>query len=327
VGRITPQIRAAAETAGIPVVNSWQNSPVAAQIPSVFVDSEHAGRMAIEHLHARGLRRFVSFSMRGRSAQAKRLQGIAQAAADFGCPLSREQIADSSSYTRDSWERFFLKVGTLTKTWQAPIGVVAAGDACARQLVEELLDLGWKVPQDVAIVSWGNDAVYCDAYPSLSSIDMGYQVLGFEAARLLASLMCGEPPPTQPIITPPKELVLRQSSDVFAVSNAHVAQALRFMIDHSHTPISVPDIAAHAGISRQSLGVQFQRHVGRSIIKELTRLRVEHLKRLLVELDEPLKDIGRRAGLGTETQFYRIFKTATGMTPTEYREAHSLRRK
>lgn len=327
VGRITPQIRAVAETAGIPVVNTWQNSPIATEMPCVFVDFEEAGRMAIAQLHARGLRRFVSFTVGGRSAQAKLLRGCAQAAADLDCPHTRQQVLDSIGRSRASWERFFLKVGKAAEAWQAPMGLVVGGDSSARQLVEELLDLGWSVPQGMAIVSIGNDPIYCNAYPSLSSIDMGYQIVGYEAARVLASLLRGEPPPRGPIVTPPKELVLRQSSDVFAVANAHVARALRFMVEHSHNAVSVPDIAEYVGISRQSLGVQFQRHVGHSINKELTRLRVEHLKRLLVELDEPLKDIGRRAGLGTETQFYRTFKATTGMTPREYREAHSLHRR
>jgi LacI family transcriptional regulator len=324
VGRICPQIRAAAAAARIPVVNVWQNSPIARKVASVFVDSEQAGRMAVEHLHARGLRRFVSFSVRGRSAQTKFLRGITRTTAALACPHVRQQVADDIGASRSSWERFFLAVSEAVKSWQAPLGVIVSNDGCARQLVEELRDLAWSVPEQVAIVSLGNDSMYCNAYPSLSSIDMGYQVCGYEAAGLLAALMRGEPAPSSPIVTPPKELLLRQSSDVFAVNNAQVANALRFMIDNSHTPISVPDIAAHAGISRQSLGVQFQRHVGHSINQELTRLRVEHLKRLLVELDEPLKDIGLRAGLATESQFYRTFKAATGMTPSEYRRAHSL---
>jgi LacI family transcriptional regulator len=325
VGRITPQIREAAEAAGIPVVNTWQNSPLAKALPNVFVDSERAGRMAIEHLHARGLRRFVSFKVGARSAQAKLLRGGAQAAADLDCPHTHQQLADSTGRSRASWERFLVTVQKSVQSWQAPLGIMVGQDTIARQLAEELLDLGWAIPQEVAIVSVGNDHMYCNASPSLSSIDMGYQICGYEAARMLTSLMRGEPAPTSPTVTPPKELVPRQSSDVFAVSNEHVARALRFMIDHSPSQISVPDIAAHAGISRQSLGVQFQRHLGHSINKELTRLRVEHLKRLLVELDEPLKDIGRRAGLSTESQFYRIFKTVTGMTPKAYRQSHSLR--
>ena len=325
VGRITPKIHAAAMAAGIPVVNTWQNSPVAAKIPSVFSDCEEAGCMAIRHLHARGLRRFVSVSVRGRSAQVKLLRGVTRTATDLDCPHECQYVADSLGASRASWERFFLKVGRVSKAWQAPVGVVTSGDSCARQLIEELRDLGWSVPADAAIVSLGNDDMYCNAYPSLSSIDMGYQVCGYQAAGLLASLLRGTPAPSSPIVIPPKELVVRQTSDVFAVSNPQVARALRFMIDNSHTAISVPDIAAHAGISRQSLGVQFQRHVGHSINQELVRLRVEHLKRLLVELDKPLKNIGQLAGFSTESQFYRTFKAATGMTPTDYRRSHSLR--
>jgi LacI family transcriptional regulator len=154
---------------------------------------------------------------------------------------------------------------------------------------------------------------------------MGYQECGYEAARLLDRLMQGAPPPTEPLHTPPKELVVRRSSDVFAVSDPQVAQALRYMADHTGDTLSVPSIARSVGLGRQSLERRFNRHVGRTINDELIRLRVERLKRLLVESDQPIKTVSVEAGFGTTVNMYTMFKRHTGMTPKAYRKKHGPR--
>jgi LacI family transcriptional regulator len=203
------------------------NSPVAAELPAVFVDHEQAGRMAIEHLYARGLRRFVTFCDFGRVGETELAQGAAQAAAELACAHTSHQSKMMIGKSPASWEHFYLALKKEAQNWRAPMGIVAGRDLRGRQLVDELQILGWSVPQDLAIVSTHNDHMYCDGYPSLSSVDMGYQVNGYEAARLLlASLLRVEKAPTSPIITPPKELVLRQSSDFFAVTNEQVAREI-----------------------------------------------------------------------------------------------------
>jgi DNA-binding LacI/PurR family transcriptional regulator len=57
LGRVTPEIAAAARQADVPMVNVWLNSPVT-EVPEVFNDHEAAGVMAAEHLLARGFRQF-----------------------------------------------------------------------------------------------------------------------------------------------------------------------------------------------------------------------------------------------------------------------------
>ena len=56
------------------------------------------------------------------------------------------------------------------------------------------------------------------------------------------------------------------------------------------------------------------------------RIRIEHVKRLLVQLDQPLRKVARLAGFGTEARFFRTFKSTTGMTPAEYRQKHSVQK-
>jgi LacI family transcriptional regulator len=127
------------------------------------------------------------------------------------------------------------------------------------------------------------------------------------------------------VFTPPEQLLVRRSSDVFAVSDPKVAEALRFMADFAGKKLSVPIIARHVGLGRQSLERRFRQHVGRAINDELIRLRVEKVKRLLVESDEPIKSISAKAGFGSTVSLHTMFKRHTDLTPQAYREKHRPR--
>jgi LacI family transcriptional regulator len=328
VGRISSETLADARAAGIPVVNTHIQSSTVEGVPNVLVDSHKAGRMAAEHLIARGLRRIVYIGIRGSLANNENYNGVAAVAKEHGCACSRFYVNLLFWSSSIQQKQFVATLSKAAQDWQVPIGIATFEDHLGRSAVTEVQELGWSVPQDIAVISAGNDEIHCcNLFPTLSSIDLGYEQNGYEAARLLATLMRGRKrPPPAPILVPPKELILRQTSDVFAVTDPRVARALRFLADNSHRAISVGDAAAVAGINRQNLNRLFKRHVGHSINKELIRLRVEAFKRLLVESDMPLKRAGAQAGFGSESQVYRVFKRLNGMTPAEYREKRQLER-
>jgi LacI family transcriptional regulator len=158
--------------------------------------------------------------------------------------------------------------------------------------------------------------------PSLSSIDFGFDRIGRQAAELLDKLMRGAKPPREPIICPPAELVLRESSDIYAVDDPIVAEAMRFIAEHVHEPIQVQDVAERVPASRRSLERRFRLHLDRSIADEITRLRLERAKRLLVETFEPLKSLARSCGFTGPKQMWKVFRRVEGISPGQYRRKH-----
>ncbi len=55
--------------------------------------------------------------------------------------------------------------------------------------------------------------------------------------------------------------------------------------------------------------------------EELTRLRVNHAKRLLSETPSKLHEISSACGFNSEARLVIVFTRQTGMTPGEYRKA------
>jgi LacI family transcriptional regulator len=321
VGRIGAPLSEAAYAANIPVVNTWVNSPVASNLPNAQIDPRAVGRIAAEHLYARGLRRLVQVGYSHQGAAGQHYEGIAAVAKERRCSVQRIRFPADFANSRVTWKRSVKRIRKIVSAWQTPVGVIAGSDLIARTLIFELQRLGLEVPHDVAVVGWGNEEMHCKhMFPTLSSVDPGYNRNGYEAARLLAGLMRGETPPTEVLRVPPKELVVRDSSDFFAVNDARVATALRFMAENPERLISVTEVAEAAGMSQQKLNKLFHHYVGHTVNAELIRLRVEHFKRLLVESDEPVKKVYGRSGFGTESLAYRTFKRLTGQTPAQYRE-------
>jgi LacI family transcriptional regulator len=138
----------------------------------------------------------------------------------------------------------------------------------------------------------------------------------------MCRLLNGEKLTSKTRFVQPSELVVRRSSDVFAVTDAHVTRALRVMADHVGDSLSVTDVAKAAGIGRQSLERRFRQHLGRTINEEMIRLKISKLKRLLLEGDQSIKELSSEAGFGTTVSMHTMFKRHTGMTPHEFRKEH-----
>ena len=115
------------------------------------------------------------------------------------------------------------------------------------------------MPEDVAVVGVDNDDLLCElARPSLSSVVVPAERVGYEAAALLDRLLSGARRPRHPILIPPADVVTRQSSDVVAIDDADVAAAMRFLRDHAHMPLRVADVLKHVPVSRRALERRFQ---------------------------------------------------------------------
>jgi LacI family transcriptional regulator len=134
--------------------------------------------------------------------------------------------------------------------------------------------------------------------------------------------MDGEPPPKKPLWIEPAELAARQSTDVFAASDPVVAQAMRFIAENGHTAIRVGDVANHVHVGRRTLERRFRSTLGRTVSGEIARLRIERVKRRLVEGNARLKKLAAELGFRDEKRLCEAFRRLEGTTPGEYRRRH-----
>ena len=205
-----------------------------------------------------------------------------------------------------------------------PCGLFAVNDQRGRQVLEAARAARVRIPEDVAVVGVDDDEVLCEmSVPPLSSVGLDTIRIGFEGAALLDRLMRGRRPPRKSILIPPRGVVARQSSDILAAADPAVRAAARFARANVQRPLSVPDLARAAGVSRKTLETRFRSALGRTPRQEILRARLERVRVLLLRTDCPLKRVAAESGFTYAEHLHAVFRKHEGVTPAAYRRLRS----
>ena len=316
----------AARRLGIPVVN-LSGTLRKADLPRVMVDQCAIGRLAAEHFLERGLRRLAYCGTSGLWYSQQRGLGFAQRAKQAGVPCEIFEMPGGAS-ARTPWHRRVAPLGRWLDRLPRRIGLLAMNDHLARVIVDECQRLGLDVPHDVAVIGSDNDTIVCEfCQPTLSSVSRSAWRVGYQAAALLDRLMAGKKPPSDDILIPPDGVIARQSTDVVALDDEHVADAIRFMHDHLDQAFGVDRLSRHVGISRRQLELRFRRCLDLSPHDYLCRLRIESVKGLLEQPEHlKLQKVAVDCGFSSVKHLCQVFQHRIGMTPLEYHRQCQLRR-
>ena len=326
LGRITEPLARAASEIEIPAVNVWLNSP-AGNIASVLADFETSGEMAAQHLIGRGFRRFGYMGFLREKDARFQIQGFREVLKPLGFRFSTYRFPRTGLGGEGlGWERFLEGLEQWVETWEPPIGVLVGNDLHCRYLIETCRAKGLKVPQDVAIVGTSNEPAICSSpYPTLTSIDLDYELIGYRAASKLDEMMNGRESSTIIEYSPPRGLIPRQSTDSLAADDPFVANALRYISENGHERIQVDDVVFPSGTNRRTLERKFRASMGRSIAEEISRLRIERSKRLMMETDDSLKSLAVDLGFRNADHFCKVFSRIEKITPSQYRRREKRR--
>ena len=95
--------------------------------------------------------------------------------------------------------------------------------------------------------------------------------------------------------------------------------ALQFIGHNFRGPLRIAAIAKAAGLSARHLTRLFSEYTGQTVNGYITHLRLSHVRRLLATTDRKIIDIMHDSGFSCTTQFYRLFREQTGVSPRQYR--------
>ena len=287
-------------------------------VPVVTTDNESIANLAFQHFTDRGFRRFAYCGVErfmwslGRGGHFEELVRTAGYACDHYEEL--EDFGPDSDAETDAIAKWLDRL-------PKPVAVFAGYDARGLQVLEACKRKGFSVPGQVAVLGVDDDDLLCElSTPPLSSIQPNTRRAGWMAAEMLARLMRGESVAAEVHRVPPLEVCARQSTDVTAVEEVHVARAGQFIREHAHEGINVQEVVATAGLARRILERRFRALVGRTIHDEIRRVQTQRAKDLLANTDLSLKEIADRIGFRHVEYFTVAFKRETGQPPSIYRQ-------
>lgn len=178
------------------------------QASFVGVDNRAIGRLATEHLIARGCVQIAHLRGPAIGIAGERLQGYREALASKGLRMPASYIIDGGHGDQTGYEG----MRRLLRVSPTPDGVFCYNDPVAIGAMKAILDASLRVPHDVCVVGAGN-VQYSDllAVP-LTTVDQGTCQIGAQAAELLMErIMLKRPARPKKILISPK-LVEREST-------------------------------------------------------------------------------------------------------------------
>lgn len=306
---------------GVPVVDMTVERPEL-RIPRVMNDHAAIGRLAAEYFSERGFRNAAWFSAGWTNVHRLRFGGLA-AGWDPARPPLRWVTSEEIPGPRFSdWTYFRRWLGRKLEAAPRPLAVLTYDEADAARLLNVCLELGISVPEEVAILSIGNEALLCESQAvPLSSVSQALEQEGYESARLLQKLMNGEPPPAAPILVPLSGVVTRQSTDTIAAEDPLLRQALLYVRGHLGTAFGLEQVAGALGVRRARLERLCREGLGHSLGREILRQRLAVAKLLLRNSHLTVAEIAARTGFCNPGYFINSFKKSLGATPRSWRKA------
>ena len=311
---------------GIPVVNV-SNALGRPRLPVVTQDDGEAGRLAAGHLQACGCRAFGFWGQTGASYSEERLAGF-RAALPGGAGLSVDGCAEDGVETP---AQQYARMRAWLEKQPRPLGLFAVLDTYALLLMRAARELGWRVPEDVAVLGAGNEDFWVEfeSVP-LSSVRLPARQIGQAAAALLDRMITrslksktGAAGPAVPPYPGERlrgaEIVARRSTDVVYAEDEAVGRAVRFIREQASGNPYVGDVAKAAGVSVVALQTRFRAAFGRTVLEEIQRVRVGRAQGLLAGSELPMSVVAERCGFPNSQRFSVLFRQVTKLSPREYR--------
>lgn len=309
--------------AGLPTVD-LSASRIIPSLPYVETDDRSIARLAADHFLERGFKHFGFYGDPRFLWSKQRCAFFEEYLTEQQYPCHTFQLSNQSyvNTTRVAEREILMNwLHSLPK----PIGIMACYDSRGQQLLEACRFAGLAVPDEVAVIGVDNDELLCElADPPLTSIQTNAIRTGYLAADLLERMMSGEDVGAEAQLIEPINIQVRMSTDVLAVEDKLVSEAVRFIREHAHKDIQVQDILMELSITRRMLDSRFKKALDRTPHEEIIAVKVKSIKKLLVETKLPLSSIAELTGFNHTEYMSVVFMRATGIRPGQYREQNRL---
>jgi LacI family transcriptional regulator len=302
---------------GIPLIIS--PNLINPQIPTILTDTKKIAQLAAEHLIGRGFKNFAYCGFKEMQWSKDRYENFTQEIKRKNYQVN--QFFATVNKLINPKEKDFADIVRWLHSLPKPVGLMACNDDMGRIVLDTCKLAGFHVPEQIAVLGVDDDELTCELTdPPLSSIALHAEKTGYEAAKLLDSLMVGEKMNGQIIHQEPSHVVIRQSTDVMAIEDNDVAQAIRYIHQHNKEPITVEDVAHEVNLSRRHLYKKFMTTMGHSVFDEIKKNRINHICELLTETDWSIYKITMSLGFTGIEHIARYFQKEMGMAPNEYRK-------
>ena len=290
--------------------------PAKRQIFCVAHDSVETGRLAAKELLDLGLSSYGYVAWNTPTCwSSMRLEGFSQELKTFGIhPLV---FAPSGGVTTAR----IKKLGKWLAKQARPIGIFAANDRTAADVLLVADQIGLRVPTDLVVIGVDNNLAICtSSEPTITSIAPDFERGGYLAAHLLDERIAN--PKMKPTTRwfRPLSIIRRDSTARTAAGNPSIDRALQLIHERACSGLRARDVIAALPGSRRYVEREFLKATGKSILQAIIDVRLEKVKELLLSPKCRLSAIASKCGWASANYLRRAFQERMHMSMSDWRK-------
>lgn len=218
---------------------------------------------------------------------------------------------------------FDERLAAFLSSLQRPFGVLAANDEMAAHVLRVAKQARIMVPDEMAVVGVDNDELLCEnTHPTLSSVAPAFECSGRLAAGLLALQLKNRHLNPMIKVFDATPLVRRHSTVCRKRTDIRTVHAMEYIRRNACRGLSVADVVQQMGLKARTAENRFREVAKHSIRDEIIAVRIARAKSLLREGRLAVNVIYHYCGYRDERSLRAIFKKATGLSPSAWRESH-----
>jgi LacI family transcriptional regulator len=313
-----PRAAAWVKRTGLPIVNT---TAAPTEFPCVHTSLSGLVRSVYDHFRLAGFAHFAYVSTWPEDNRKSHFQELLRCK---GFELAVCTTLENPSYYDEETEKRVASDLNLTELlWRAPkpLAVHASSDHIARAVCIAAMNMELRIPQDVGVVGTGNFPAGRTFNPTISTITVPNEQVGFRAAEMLMKLIAGEPVPRVTEI-PPGPVIARESTIAgpASIGDEIVAKAELLIRERACRGLTVAQLVEELSVSRKTLERSFAAQLGRTPGDEIVRIRLETAKQLLATTSLPVSRIALSVGYDSAANFTAFFRKNLAVTPGEFRK-------
>ena len=214
--------------------------------------------------------------------------------------------------------------------------IYAVNDPLARRVADAALGAGLRIPQDLTILGTDNNLACCEPFrPTLSSIQLDFERMGYLAAKMLGRLVDlttvdlsksasrrvdkSEKAGGNVITVGPLLPVRRESTGGRGRREPHILEAVEIIRREACDGLTVAALAKRLPGSRRLLDLRFREAMGHSVLDEIVQVRLERVFDLLRRPEMRIGAIADFSGFELH-QLDKVFRARFGCSLRDWRK-------
>ena len=289
-------------------------------IPNITGPHFLAGKMGAEYFAKKGFRHFAFYGTRDVVWSDERMQGFRETVRAANPSFTFSALCKNTQNAL--WDYDTNQLVTWLQSLPKPVAIMACDDNHAYHITEACQQGGGgrlRIPDDIAVLGVDNDETICRlSSPNLSSLNQNIEQGGYDVAQLIDRILRDPATPREDVMVQPTHIVTRQSTDIYANNDQHIAEVLKYIHENISQKITVDELVELVPLSRRLLETRFKRSMGTSIYDYILQTRIEKVAQLLCE-GMSVSEAAIELGFSDIKNLSRMFRQQRGMTPSEYR--------